>query len=116
MSASSSGKQLRRILRTLRVRYGAIDWWPGDRDEVMIGAILTQQTRWENVVRALDNLRGQGICSIARLADADAMTIEHAVRCTGFFRIKSRRLQALARHVMETFGSVAAMEEIPTDR
>ena len=43
-------------------RYGKIPWWPGDTDEVMIGAILTQQTRWENVERALADLKRRGIC------------------------------------------------------
>ena len=52
MSVSSSIK-VECIVRLLAGHYGEIAWWPGDTDEVMIGAILTQQTRWENVERAL---------------------------------------------------------------
>lgn len=114
MSGSSSGK-LSKTLGVLRDRYGEISWWPGDRDEVMIGAILTQQTRWENVIRALAKLRVRGLCSVAALCSADLQDIEEAIRCTGFFRVKAKRLQSLAVHVMDTYGSVEAMDNVPTD-
>ena len=52
MSGSSSIK-IQKLIRSLTGWYGEIEWWPGYTDEVMIGAILTQQTRWENVERAL---------------------------------------------------------------
>ena len=113
MSASSFGK-IQKTLSILRDRYGEISWWPGDRDEVMIGAILTQQTWWENVTRALTGLRFRGLCSIAVLHSADLWDIEEAIRCTGFFRVKTKRLQSLAVHVMETCGDVEAMENVPT--
>ena len=113
MSVSSSGN-IQKTVCTLRIRYGDISWWPGDRDEVMIGAILTQQTRWENVTRALAELRSRGLCSIAALHSADIRDIQDAIRCTGFFRIKAQRLQSLAAHVIGTYGSVEAMENIPT--
>ena len=66
MSGSSSIK-VHHIVRCLSGHYGEIAWWPGDTDEVMIGAILTQQTRWENVVRALAILKEQGLCSMQAL-------------------------------------------------
>ncbi len=113
MSVSSSYK-LQTTVRALRSRYGEISWWPGDCDEVMIGAILTQQARWEQVTRALAVLRSRGLCSIAALSSAHIRDIEDAVRCTGFFRIKAKRLQSLAAHVVNTYGSVAAMEHVPT--
>jgi len=53
MSGSSSIK-IENLIRLLTGLFGKIDWWPGYTDEVMIGAILTQQTRWENVERALE--------------------------------------------------------------
>jgi len=113
MSASSSSK-VQKTVSTLRARYGEISWWPGDRDEVMIGAILTQQTRWENVNCALADLRLKGLCSIPALCSVNTGDIEAAVRCTGFYRVKTQRLQSLARHVMEVYGSVDAMEDVPT--
>ncbi len=116
MSGSSSGSEARagKIVGILRARFGEIPWWPGDTDEVMIGAILTQQTRWENVERALRLLKERGLCSLSALHAADAPVIEDAVRCTGFYRIKARRLKALAAFVTETCGGVSRMDALPT--
>ena len=117
MSASSSAKNKKKaekITGILAARFGKIPWWPGDTDEVMIGAILTQQTRWENVEQALRLLREKDLCSMAALATADAAETERAIRCTGFYRIKARRLGALAAYVTGTCGGIAAMEAMPT--
>jgi endonuclease III related protein len=113
MSASSSIK-VRRIVRALTKKYGRIPWWPGDCDEVMIGAILTQQTRWENVERALADLHRKGLCTLAAIRLADVRDIEEAIRCTGFYRIKAGRLKALAAFAEETCGGVQRMRDIPT--
>jgi endonuclease-3 related protein len=113
MSVSSSGN-LQKTVCTLLGRYGEIRWWPGDRDEVMIGAILTRQTRWENVTRALAELKARGLCSVAALRSADIRDIEEAIRCTGYFRVKAKRLQSLAVHVIDTYRGVEAMENVPT--
>jgi endonuclease-3 related protein len=80
----------------------------------MIGAILTQQTRWENVERALLELERKRLNSMHSLYSADKQDIENAIRCTGFYRIKAQRLKSLAAHVMETYGGVDGMREIPT--
>jgi endonuclease III related protein len=112
MSASSSIK-VRRLVRTLERKYGKIPWWPGDCDEVMIGAILTQQTRWENVVRALDLLHGKDLCTMDAIRRADSRAVEEAIRCTGFYRVKAKRLKTLAAFVEEC-GGVVRMAEMPT--
>ena len=112
MSASSSVK-LRRVVRALKKRYGKIPWWPGTCEEVMIGAILTQQTRWENVEQALPELRRQGICTMPAIRRAEIREIEGAIRCTGFYRIKAKRLKALADFV-ESCGGIGQMGDIPT--
>jgi endonuclease-3 related protein len=113
MSVSSSVK-IRRIVRALTKEYGRIPWWPGDCDEVMIGAILTQQTRWENVERALADLHRKGLCTMSAIRLVDVRDIEEVIRCTGFYRIKAGRLKALAAFVEETCGGVQRMRDIPT--
>ncbi len=116
MSGSSSTRdRVRLIVDRLEDRYGTIDWWHAPPDEVMVGAILTQQTRWENVERALDRLRAGDLLSMAAIEAAPADLIEEAVRCTGFFRVKTCRLQALARFVIDEHGSVEAMAAAGTD-
>jgi endonuclease-3 related protein len=119
MLASSSGNnatKAKKLVGILTARFGEIPWWPGDTDEVMIGAILTQQTRWENVVRALAILKDQGLCSMQALYSADPRVIEDAVRCTGFYRIKARRLKSLAVFVVETCGGTVRMATVPTPK
>ncbi len=113
MSGSSSTK-IENLIHSLTCWFGDIAWWPGDADEVMIGAILTQQTRWENVEQALVHLRKRNLCSIDALTKADIVDIECAIRCTGFYRVKAQRLKSLATHVMQTYGSVDRMVDIPT--
>ena len=113
MSGSSSGK-ISRLISSLAGCYGDIPWWPGCPDEVMIGAVLTQQTRWENVERALINLKKRDVCSIDSIFHADIREIEEAIRCTGFYRIKAQRLKSLAACVIETFGGVEKMAHLPT--
>ncbi len=118
MSASSSAENAalaKKIVGILKRRFGEIPWWPGGTDEVMIGAILTQQTRWENVEQALRLLKERNLCSLSALFAADVPDIESAIRCTGFYRIKARRLKALAVFVIDTCGGVSVMDNIPTE-
>ena len=118
MSASSSAKDKKKaekITGILAARFGEIPWWPGDTDEVMIGAILTQQTRWENVEQALRLLEGKDLRTMAALASAGTAEIEDAIRCTGFYRVKARRLKALAVYATVTCGGVEAMRSLPTE-
>jgi endonuclease-3 related protein len=110
----SSSDKVQYIVRSLGGHYGEIAWWPGNTDEVMIGAILTQQTRWENVERALLELERRGLNSMQSLYSADKQDIEDTIRCTGFFRIKAQRLKSLAAHVTEMYGSVDGMRQVTT--
>jgi len=113
MSGSSSVKA-GKIVAILSGCFGEIPWWPGDADEVMIGAILTQQTRWENVEQALLRLKNDNLATVSAIHAADPVKIEQAVRCTGFYRIKARRLKALAAHVMDTYRGVEGMFTVST--
>jgi endonuclease-3 related protein len=103
------------MLAALRERYGTLPWWRAPPEEVMIGAVLVQQTRWENVRRVLERLRRDDLLSLAAIDRAPAGVVEEAVRCAGFYRVKTRRLKALARFVIGRFGSVEAMADTPTD-
>jgi endonuclease-3 related protein len=114
MSASSSNKILP-IVQLLRRKYGEINWWRGSTDEVMIGAILTQQTRWENVEKALLELREGSLCSIAAIHKAERNDLERAIKCTGFYHIKAERLKSLASHVIEGYGGIESMSGQTTD-
>ena len=80
---------------------GGRPWWPGSAWEVCMGAILVQNTRWENVRRVLERLKGMGPEEIAALPLEELAAL---VRPSGLARQKARRLQALARLVLRFGG------------
>jgi endonuclease-3 related protein len=74
-------------------------WWPADTPfEVVVGALLTQQTKWNNVEQAILNLKEQSLIEPERLASANSRTIEELVRCTGFYHQKAKRLKRVAEY------------------
>jgi len=101
--------------RLLRA-YGPQGWWPADSSfEVMVGAVLTQNTRWENVEIAIAHLREAGMLDADRIAHADAERLAELIHPAGFYRQKSRYLCILARFVRES-GGVDALRRTPTPR
>ncbi len=88
--------------------YGDPNWWPGDsRFEIILGAILTQQTNWKNVEKALTNLKEAGILSaedgpsIFRLLETDEDELKRLIHPSGFYNQKARRLRETARFFKE---------------
>ena len=96
MSERSPAAALRRLYGVLLRAFGPQRWWPGESPfEVMVGAVLTQNTNWRNVQRAIDNLRGRGLLEPRRLARLSEAELARLIRPAGFFRVKARRLKAL---------------------
>jgi endonuclease-3 related protein len=91
--------------------FGPQHWWPGDGPfEVMVGAVLTQNTSWKNVERAIDNLREAGVMDARALYELPIDELAELVRPAGYFRIKAKRLRALVAFVVERYdGSLEAM-------
>jgi endonuclease-3 related protein len=88
----------------LSEHFGDQMWWPADTSfEVMIGAILTQQTAWKNVELSIKNLKRAGLLEIEPLANASIEKVEGCVRPSGFFRQKAKRIKSLAHHLLEQF-------------
>ncbi len=81
---------------------GPQHWWPGETPfEVMVGAILTQNTNWKNVERAIDNLKGAGLLSLDRLAALPTGLLAEYIRPAGYYNIKAGRLHNLLHHIVE---------------
>src|SRR5659263_186833 len=77
---------------------GSKHWWPADTPfEVVIGAVLTQQTRWENVERAINNLKDHGLIEADSLSKVKTEELEELIRCTGFYRQKALRLKNISK-------------------
>ncbi|HEY3226294.1 MAG TPA: endonuclease III domain-containing protein [Planctomycetota bacterium] len=95
---SSSRKTLLAYYRDLHRRYGPQRWWPADTPfEVMVGAILTQNTAWTNVEKAIAALKTFGLLDPNRILETDEETLGLAIRPAGTFRVKARRLRAFVR-------------------
>lgn len=85
--------------------HGPQAWWPAEsRFEVMVGAVLVQQTAWVNASRAIDRLRDAGLLDHDALASAPRSTVEGLIRAAGFYRVKAKRLVGLARFVSRAGG------------
>jgi len=83
-----------KVYNKLLNELGPKNWWPADTPfEVIVGAILTQQTKWENVEKAIRNLKEKGLIEAEPLSRVDAGELEELIRCTGFFRQKAKRLK-----------------------
>jgi len=103
------------LISVLNETYGTFPWWEAPFEEVAIGAILTQQTRWENVEAALTRLRSVGLNTLAAIAAANPAELESCIRCTGFYRVKSARLHQLATFFQNQYPEIKEIDLIPTD-
>jgi len=102
--------ELLRAHRRLLEHFGPLDWWPADGPfEVMVGAILTQNTAWTRVVPAIENLKDAGVLDPHALHLTPEAEIAELVRPAGTFRVKARYLGGLAGWLVEGYdGDVAA--------
>jgi endonuclease-3 related protein len=89
----------------LQEHFEVEDWWPSESAfEVMVGAILTQQTNWDNVEKSLNELRRRGLLEPGKLAYVDTDLLEEAIRSCGFYRQKAESIRGLALHVQVEYG------------
>lgn len=86
---------LRRAYERMRRRFGHQGWWPGETPfEVCVGAILTQNTNWTNVERAIANLKAAGLLEPRRLLALSPSRLAALIRPAGYFNVKAQRLRA----------------------
>ena len=107
---------VRRIYRKLSRRWGPQHWWPADTAfEVVVGAILTQNTSWTNVEKAIANLREASALNIEAIRGLPIAELEQLIRPSGYFRQKAARLKEFVVFLDGNYGgSLAAMLATPT--
>jgi endonuclease-3 related protein len=94
-------------------RNGHQAWWPGDSQaEVCVGAILTQNTSWSNVTKAIANLRAAGALDLCVINAMDLARLSELIRPAGYYNIKARRLKSFAAAVCR-FGTLEAFLDRP---
>lgn len=102
---------LRDIYDRLLAAFGPQEWWPGDSPfEIMVGAILVQNTAWKNVEKAIRNLADADLLDPHALARLDAEELQGLIRPAGYYRLKAKRLLHLVRFVADRYdGDLDAM-------
>ncbi len=99
----------------MRSVFGFLNWWPGDtKDEIFIGAILTQQTTWANVEKAISNLKRSRALSISALSSMKTGDIEKLVRPSGYYRQKAERLSSISSKIISDYGSLSGLLGLET--
>lgn len=90
----STGRKLKKVYHVLYRQFGAQKWWPADSAfEVIVGAVLTQNTNWLNVEKAIRNLKQARKLSLKSIRKLRQQQLAELIRPAGYFNIKAKRLQ-----------------------
>ena len=96
--------------------FGYLNWWPAETAfEVMIGAILTQNTSWVNVEKAIKILNDKGFIAVDKIIELPLSQLGLYIRSTGYYNQKAKRLKELASWFRESYaGDIANASDIST--
>lgn len=95
-------KLIAHIYERLHEAFGPQKWWPAEGPfEMIVGAILTQNTAWKNVVRSIDNLRREGLLGLRPLAEMPQADLASLIRSSGYYNQKARKLKTFCGYVLE---------------
>ncbi len=112
-----TGQKIQHIYELLFERFGPQNWWPGDtKDEIITGAILTQNTNWQNVEKAIGNLKNASVMSLDKLYSVQQSQLAELIRPAGYYNIKAKRLKTLLNWLFEKHnGSLTEIEAMDTE-
>jgi len=98
-------KTLLNFYQALHRYYGPRHWWPGETPfEVIVGAILTQNTAWKNVERAISNLKKEGVLSPEGMRAISRSRLAGLIRPAGYFNIKAKRVKSFIHFLWSNYG------------
>jgi endonuclease-3 related protein len=99
-------QRLLKIFEILLENFGERHWWPGDTAlEIIVGAVLTQNTSWKNVEKAIANLKSAGLLDIKSLHDAEEATLARHIRSSGYYNLKTIRLKNIIKVIHDEYMS-----------
>ena len=99
-------QRLLNIFNMLLNSFGKRNWWPGETElEIIVGAVLTQNTSWKNVEKAINNLKHHNALDIKTLYKMDRETLAHIIKPSGFYNIKSNRLKNIINVIYNEYSS-----------
>ncbi len=86
-------------------RFGPQQWWPGQTPfEIAVGAILTQNTSWQNVEKAISNLKQHGLLQSRAILELHPSALAELIRPAGYYNIKAKRLRCFVEFIEKNFG------------
>lgn len=108
---------LKSIYKKLYTSFGPQDWWPGDTAfEVAVGAILTQNTNWRNVEKAIGNLKKAGLLNPRKMYTVSNRQLAKFIRPAGYYNIKAKRLKSFMDFLMKNHhGDIRKMSSVDLD-
>jgi len=111
-------KALTDIYQLIFDRFGPQHWWPGQsRFEIIAGAILTQNTNWTNVKKAIANIKTAHLLAPEKLYNLDISGLAELIRPAGYYNIKAKRLKNFLAWLFHNYnGRLKNLEELNTDR
>jgi len=117
MERDKTPETLLKYFDAMAQRLGPMKWWPARTPfEVIVGAILTQNTAWGNVERAIANLRKERLLFVGALEKVSQGKLARLVRSSGYFRQKAKKLKAFVKFLRKEYGrSLARMFRTPTE-
>ncbi|MDN4186334.1 MAG: endonuclease III domain-containing protein [Dehalococcoides mccartyi] len=108
MAQQNLSQKLSDIYQCLLDKYGPQHWWPAESQfEMMAGAVLTQSAAWTNVEKAIARLKEADLLSPEAIMKADEDTLAEAIRPSGYFNVKTRKLKALAAWLVAGYNGQA---------
>jgi endonuclease-3 related protein len=113
-----TGERLSEIYQLLFERFGPQHWWPGETQfEIIVGAILTQNTNWQNVEKAIANLEAADLLSPEALHNIEIGDLAELIRPAGYFNIKAKRLKSFIDWLFANYGGeLTELGDIDTER
>jgi endonuclease-3 related protein len=88
------------IFNRLVETYGEQGWWPGEGFEIVVGAVLTQNTTWKNAEKAIERMREAKLLEPERIVETESTALKEAIRPAGFYNQKAKYLRAIAEFVI----------------
>jgi len=103
-------KLLFKIYKVLLDSYGPQHWWPAEtRYEVVVGAVLTQNTSWKNVEKAIRNLKNEDLIDEIKILNIDEDVLKALIKPAGFYNIKAKRLKNITKYIVENYKTTEHM-------
>jgi endonuclease-3 related protein len=104
------------IYKILLSYYGHQNWWPAEtRYEVVVGAILTQNTSWKNVEKAINNLKKEDLLEEEKILNINEDKLKELIKPAGFYNLKAKRLKNVTKFIVDNYGDTEKMAKTDKD-